>query len=362
MVPRLIRLEGEKRVFALRAFRNEAELQSLLETTPEAIPLQEADQEAAPLTMIGREVGVESGAMDLLYVDASGLLTVVETKLVASPEARRQVVAQVLEYASQMAKWEPEDVERLASKYLQGGDLYTRLAECQDQATGERGQFRPEEFRDALRQNLRAGRIRMVIAVDGENETLRDLVTFVNSHSTFDVLLLELAAYSDTPDGLPQFLVPSLYGYAQKTGLVPPEQLFLARARESHAPLEPMTQLLQFAKEKADRVWWGRGKVYPSFTFHSFAPDGRPVSLFSVYSNGEMTLNFGWMVERVPEQVYRHYKEALRAVPGLQFSDAARWPSFSVSMLAGPEAMAKFKQAVAATVEEIRSLTSEQSD
>ena len=47
----------------------------------------------------GREVHVEPGDIDVLLVSEYGRLAVVETKLSYNPEARREVVAQVLEYA-----------------------------------------------------------------------------------------------------------------------------------------------------------------------------------------------------------------------------------------------------------------------
>ncbi len=357
-MPRLIMLGGERRLVRLRPFRDEKELQDLLEATPEAIPLEDADPEAAPLTPIGREVGVESGAMDLLYADALGVLTVVETKLISNPQARREVVAQVLDYASQMAKWSADDVESVARKYGKRPDLYRWLVGPAVEPVGEQEQLSPEDLRAALEENLRAGRIRMIVAVDGQNQALRDLVTFVNSNSNFDIFLLEVSAYADTAEQAPEFLVPSLYGYAQKRP--PPEKRFWEKVRQNRVPLEPVGQLLEFAKQEAGHVWWGRGAVFPSFTFHAFTPGRRRVSLFTVYSDGTVTLNFGWMMTQVPEGVYRRYKEALHAVPGLEFADNVKWPSLPIGLLEKPEAMARFKEAVLQAKGQISSLSVDQ--
>ena len=64
-----------------KKFESEATLQTYLEQFPSLLPVWEVDENAAPLLTIGREVAVPSGAVDLLFTDAGGLLTVVETKL-----------------------------------------------------------------------------------------------------------------------------------------------------------------------------------------------------------------------------------------------------------------------------------------
>lgn len=93
----------------MKAFRfaplvgSEAELQTFLKEHPDLIPLEEIDLKAQPLLCIGWEVGLASGTESILYIDPSGLLTVVETKLKRNPEARREVVGQILEYAAQMS-------------------------------------------------------------------------------------------------------------------------------------------------------------------------------------------------------------------------------------------------------------------
>jgi RecB family endonuclease NucS len=55
---------------------------------------------ARPLTVLGREVRLGNGYADLLAVESTGRLVVIEVKLSTNAESRRAVVAQVLSYAA----------------------------------------------------------------------------------------------------------------------------------------------------------------------------------------------------------------------------------------------------------------------
>ena len=50
------------------------------------------------LTVLGREVRLGTGSADLLAVESTGRLVIIEVKLAEDAESRRAVVAQVLSY------------------------------------------------------------------------------------------------------------------------------------------------------------------------------------------------------------------------------------------------------------------------
>ena len=56
----------------------------------------------SPPRTVGREVLTAAGLIDVLYVSPAGLVTIVETKLWRNPEARREVVGQILDYAKEL--------------------------------------------------------------------------------------------------------------------------------------------------------------------------------------------------------------------------------------------------------------------
>ncbi|GIJ43758.1 hypothetical protein Val02_06440 [Virgisporangium aliadipatigenens] len=77
-------------------YPTEATLHDLVEQTPQLLPLAGSPR----LTVLGREVRLGTGRVDLIAVESSGRLVIVEVKLAGNSETRRAVVAQVLSYAA----------------------------------------------------------------------------------------------------------------------------------------------------------------------------------------------------------------------------------------------------------------------
>jgi hypothetical protein len=75
-------------------------MQVLLHKHPACLPVAEIDPGFGELVSVGMEVATRHGPMDNLFLTPDGDIVVVETKLWHNPESRRQIVAQVLDYAS----------------------------------------------------------------------------------------------------------------------------------------------------------------------------------------------------------------------------------------------------------------------
>ena len=87
--------------------RDEAWLRDLLFAAPDAIPVGDLDPSFGPLVPLCRELRTEAGPVDIAFINGDGLLTLVECKLWRNPEARRKVVAQVLDYARAIgSRWQ----------------------------------------------------------------------------------------------------------------------------------------------------------------------------------------------------------------------------------------------------------------
>lgn len=85
---------------------NEVWLQDLLCKYPDILPTAEIEPVFHPLIPIGREVITEAGgAIDNLFISHRGYLVLVETKLWRNPEAKREVVAQAIDYGASVSKW-----------------------------------------------------------------------------------------------------------------------------------------------------------------------------------------------------------------------------------------------------------------
>ena len=265
--------------------------------------------------------------MDLLFIDKDGLLTVVETKLAKNPEARRTVIGQIIEYASYISQWTADDVYRIAGEYGESN---------LDEVMGNMG----EEFRSSIAQNLKNGKMRLIIAVDELIEPLRATVTFLNRNSTFDILLLQVSSFEESETR--KVLIPSLFGYAQKEpGARPPkinEEIFLNRCCEGeHKRTEELYFKAKASTKKrsanGDFINWGVSGYSYRMPWKGY-PAGE--TIFVSYGDGSLSL-WLYIIEKSGEAGQR-YLENLHNIAdfGNKVSDYKRHkePSFSTDKMA----------------------------
>lgn len=189
----------------------ESRYQELLFTHPSLIPVDDIEQTFAPLIPLARELPIGRGAVDIAYINSEGFITLVETKLWRNPEARRDVVAQIIEYAAGMAKWTYADLcnKVLRVRSRQSGDP----AEARGTGQGEdpilplvrdEPEFDEVRFIDSVTANLRQGRFLLLIVGDGIREGVEELARTMQEspHLGFTLALVETAVYrmASNPD------------------------------------------------------------------------------------------------------------------------------------------------------------------
>jgi hypothetical protein len=135
-----------------------------------------------------------------VYVNARGFITLVETKLWRNPEARRNVVAQIVEYASAMTGWSYEQFSTVVRKSRDGGtelDLERLFAD-------DPGDFDEDDFIDSVSRNLRRGRFLLLIVGDAIREGVENMIKFLQDRPAlgFTLGLVELALFRDGDDGI----------------------------------------------------------------------------------------------------------------------------------------------------------------
>lgn len=189
------------RLLAPTGFPDEQTLHDLVEETPQILPL--AGDPA--LVVVGKEVGLGNGYADLLAVEPSGRLAVVEIKLARNAEARRAVVAQVLTYAAHLKGLDPESLERdVLGRHLREhghGSLQEAVA-----ANDQEGSFDAAAFSEGFAECLSQGHFRLVLVLD---EAPWELVTLVGYlESVTDELVIGLITVSAYEVGGSRVLVP----------------------------------------------------------------------------------------------------------------------------------------------------------
>lgn len=171
---------------------DEAWLQQALYRAPESLPLKEIDPHIGPLIPICMELATEAGPADILYVTPTGQIVLVETKLWRNPEARRQVVGQILDYAKQLTGWSYEDLDARAGSAAgtSAGHMARKLKESYPD-TDE------AQFVDGVRRSLSTGDFLLLIVGDGIRFGAEALVTFLEQYGNlrFGLALVEVAIY-----------------------------------------------------------------------------------------------------------------------------------------------------------------------
>lgn len=156
--------------------RDEKWLQKLLFDHPQLVPLDEIDLNAGAMLPLTRELPLPRGGgsvfPDLLGVTRAGRLVIVECKLWRNPQARREVIAQITEYAALLRRWSYTDLgERLKQKERWPGSnpLF-------DRARARWPDLDEARFVDGVTRSLATGDFHLLIVGDGIRSDLLAIV------------------------------------------------------------------------------------------------------------------------------------------------------------------------------------------
>lgn len=190
---------GARLAFGETSGRDEAWLRDTLLANPDLLPVREIDPSFGPLIPLCRELRTEAGPLDLAFINPFGRLTLVECKLWRNPEARRKVVAQVLDYARAISRWSYSDLQRqVAAATGKKGNVPFELAKAHVPTLDE------HRFVDETAMAMRNGRFLLLIAGDGIREDVGALAELINRNaaSGFSFGLVEVALYGMGDNGL----------------------------------------------------------------------------------------------------------------------------------------------------------------
>lgn len=211
-------------------FPDEKALQTLVETTPELLPLSGAPT----LTVVGREVLLGTGYADVLAVETSGRPVVIEVKLARNAEARRAVVAQVLGYAAVLYGMTPTDLESSLRQHLDARG-FASLPDAARQAV-QTASFDDAQFAEELEEALQTGAFRLVLVLDDAPAELVRLAGFLQATTSsllVDIITVAHYELDGTRVLVPQRVDPERF---EADRAFSPERV---RRRDGHGTLVP---------------------------------------------------------------------------------------------------------------------------
>lgn len=138
--------------------------------------------------------GIRNLYLDILAVTETGRLILIECKLWKNPQARREVLAQTLEYASLMKKLSYSDLTAKLKKHISSG-VKDPISETFNLLNVD---FDESILIDRITESMRRGDFHLIIAGDGIRADLINLVNSdVMSGMTADLSLLEIAVHKN---------------------------------------------------------------------------------------------------------------------------------------------------------------------
>ena len=168
-------------------------LRDLIYDHPEVMPVHAIDPGFGRVFTVARELSLPGvGFVDVMLADERGRLVVVECKLWRNPQARREVVGQILDYARELARYGYEDLQRQISVATRrsGNVLYEMAREAGSELD-------EASFVDRVTRDLAAGRFLLLVAGDGIAEGTRRIGEYLRDQPglAFGFGLIEIAEY-----------------------------------------------------------------------------------------------------------------------------------------------------------------------
>ena len=291
------------------AFPREDMLQELVAKYPRLLNGDEGlPGEPSQWLFVAREMGIPSEenqsdrwSVDHLFLDKSGVPTLVEVKRSEDTRIRREVVGQMLDYAANASLFWPMETIRESFNETCDFNALDPNSVLEDFLGSD---VDPETFWGLVETNLQASRLRLVFLADQLPIELRRIIEFLNRQmDRTEVIGIEVKQYGG--EGF-QALTSRTIGRTADTmkrknevGRRWDEKTFFeAIVEHGEARDESIARrLLDWAKKRGLRIWWGRGRMSGSF-YTVLDIDGTKYQLFSVWTDSQVEMQFGTLRNR----------------------------------------------------------------
>lgn len=373
----LLQNDGTLQPLTEQPYLSEDTLQTLLADHPDLLAGDQID-EAVPRRwlLVARELRVpdqEDGtgrlSLDHLFLDQDAIPTLVEVKRSTDTRVRREVVAQMLDYAANaVVHWPLETIRAQfeATCQAQDCDPDQRILDLIEAGPDDAPAI--DAFWSQLKTNLRAGRIRLIFVADHIPPELRRIVEFLNAQmNPAQVLAVEISQY--VGKGL-KTLVPRVIGQtaeaqqakgsAQRRTKQWDEPTFFQELVSRHSAVEGQIarRMLEWAQSRNLQVWWGKGVRSGSFV-PWFRYNDVDYQLFPVWTYGTVEIYFQWYQYKPPfdlESKRRELLDKLNAIPGVSLPPDAitKRPGIPLSTFQSDDALARFFEIYDWFIEEVQ--------
>lgn len=324
----------------VRCTNEGSELQNLLKMNLDLIPGDQIEpDDPRRWLMIKKEMpvpdpttGSDRWSIDFFIVDQDAVPTFVECKRFNDTRSRREIIGQMLEYAANgHYYWTSDKIRGYAEEaaHERGQSLDESLRALHPAEEQSR-----EAFFSRVQENLREGQLRLIFFLEESPMELRSVVDFLNRQmERSEVLLVEARQYELNKQ---RVVAPMLFGYTEQARQVKrfvtvntpgakkkwDMSSFMAEVRsklgDQHADI--IETIHKDFQDIGYDISWGSGVKTGSFGIQ--AQNICPRSLLTIWSDGNMALNFGWINgSDIAEKARDRFAELMREKAGIKVQD-----------------------------------------
>ena len=168
----------------------------IIHENPQLYPIENPLNNDLKIISLGREINTGVGKIDILLLTSDAELIIVETKLWRNPEKSRTVLAQIVDYAKELSKWEYEDFDS-AIKVAQRDKKSLRVISLEEIIQQEFSNQNITDFKDRFVENVKRGILNLSIIGDKISANLLLLSETIQGSPglNFNLNLIEMKLY-----------------------------------------------------------------------------------------------------------------------------------------------------------------------
>ncbi len=358
-----------------KEYDSEAVLQELLADFPTLMVGNQINPTAPRRwLLVKREIGIPDApdasdrwALDHLFLDQDGIPTLVEVKRSTDTRIRREVVGQLLDYASNAVVHWP--LEKLKTDY-KNTCLMRAIDHSEHLSAFLHDGLEQEDYWQKVKTNLQAGKVRLLFIADVIPSELQRIIEFLNEQmDPAEVLGIEIKQFIGNDKSNPlTSLVPRVIGQTavaeKRKGAVREKRnwnqdLFLLDLAKRRGANQANTakKTLDWAMTKSVRLWWGSGKQDGSVYF-LVDQNEETRYLFAIWSSGKIEFPFPSMARSLPfadAKMRIQLLDRINTIQGVALNKESieKYPRIDLETICSPNSFSQFIEIAEWAIEQI---------
>ena len=289
--------------------------------------------------VLGKQIETGHGPLDILATDGNGSIFIIETKLNRNHSDRRLIIAQIFDYAAGMwSKYKKfEDFEKVVKEKNNNLTIENLIKNSKSLSELSQDNEEIKSIIEKIKSNLENGIFKFITVWDERDESLDNTVNYINQKLDTKIYVITMKYFKDNDLEL---YIPEVYGLESEKisttknqglkGAWPDEKSLCSKFKTEFGTNEyaNFEKLVKFVENNGGWVKYGRGNRTASINcvFKKFKKSSNS-SLFSLFSNGKLTINFNWTKSELRDPIANRLETEL----GIEITESQRNDNMTLS-------------------------------